>query len=59
MMYDGWGWGGMGSGGWILMTVVMVLFWAAVITAVVLAIHYLTGSAAHQRAPARTGAGPR
>ncbi|NIH98791.1 putative membrane protein [Mycolicibacterium fluoranthenivorans] len=43
MMYDGWGWGGMGSGGWILMTVLMVLFWAAVITAVVLAIRYLTG----------------
>lgn len=38
MMYgwDGWGWGG-----WILMTVVMVVFWAAVITAVVLAIRYL------------------
>jgi putative membrane protein len=33
MMYEGWGWG---SGGWIL-------FWAAVITAVVLAIRYLTG----------------
>ncbi|KMO82625.1 hypothetical protein MAAFP003_4098 [Mycobacterium ahvazicum] len=51
MMYDGWGWGGMGSGGWILMTVLMVLFWAAVITAVVLAIRYLTG-------PRHTGAHP-
>ena len=40
MMYgwDGWGWGG-----WIVMTLMMVLFWAAVITAIVAAIHYLTG----------------
>jgi putative membrane protein len=36
---DGWGWAG-----WILMTVGMVAFWAVVITAVVLAIRYLTGS---------------
>jgi putative membrane protein len=35
---DGWGWGG-----WLLMTVVMVLFWAVVITAVVVGIRYLTG----------------
>jgi putative membrane protein len=35
---DGWGWAG-----WILMTVGMVAFWALVITAVVLAIRYLTG----------------
>lgn len=34
---NGWGWGG-----WILMTVLMVVFWALVITAVVLAIRYLT-----------------
>lgn len=33
---DGWGWGG-----WILMTVVMVLVWAAVIAAVILAIRSL------------------
>lgn len=38
MMYDGWGWGG-----WVLMTLVMVLFWAAVITAIVLAVRYITG----------------
>lgn len=36
---DGWGWAG-----WTLMTVGMVAFWALVITAVVLAIRYLTGS---------------
>jgi putative membrane protein len=36
---DGWGWAGR-----ILMTVGMVAFWALVITAVVLAIRYLTGS---------------
>jgi putative membrane protein len=35
---DGWGWVS-----WILMTVGMVAFWALVITAVVLAIRYLTG----------------
>lgn len=34
---DGWGWGG-----WILMTLVMVVFWAAVITAIALAVRYLT-----------------
>ena len=35
MMYggDGWMWGG-----WILMTLAMVVFWALVITAIVLAI---------------------
>jgi putative membrane protein len=41
MWYDGNGWG---WAGWILMTVGMVAFWALVITAVVLAIRYLTGS---------------
>ena len=30
MMYDGWMWGnGWGWAGWVLMSVVMVLFWAA------------------------------
>jgi putative membrane protein len=40
MMYDGDGWM---WGGWILMTLVMVVFWSLVITAIVLAIRYLTG----------------
>ncbi len=45
MMHDGWMWGdGWGWGGWVVMCVVMVLFWAAVITAIVLAIRYLVGS---------------
>jgi len=46
MMYggDGWMWNdGWGWGGWILMTLVMVVFWSLVITAIVLAIRYLTG----------------
>jgi putative membrane protein len=43
---NGWGWGG-----WILMTVGMVLFWALLITAVVLAVRYLTG-------PRGSAAGP-
>jgi putative membrane protein len=33
----------LGMGGWIPMTVGMVLFWAVVITAVVLVIRYLAG----------------
>ena len=41
MMYDGWGWS---WGGWLLMTLVMIVFWAAVITAVVLAVRYLADS---------------
>ena len=36
MMY-GWGWGG-----WIVMTLLMVLFWAAVITAIVLGVRYFS-----------------
>lgn len=42
MMYgDGWMWHGWG--GWLLMTVVMVVIWAAVITAIVVAVRYLLG----------------
>jgi putative membrane protein len=44
---DGWGWGG-----WVLMTVGMVVFWALVITAVVLAVRYLAS-------PRGTGANPK
>ena len=40
MWYRGdWGWGG-----WILMTVAMVVFWALLITAVVLLVRYLVTS---------------
>jgi len=54
MMYDGWMWGdGWGWGGWILMTVVMVLFWAVVITAIVLAVRYVGGSRHTSGGPAR------
>ena len=50
MMYgDGWMWGhGWGWGGWVVMSVVMVLFWVALITALVVAIRYLSAS---NRAP--------
>ena len=41
MMYNDWGWG---WGGWLLMTLVMIVFWAAVITAVVTAVRYLASS---------------
>ena len=36
--YGGWGWGG-----WILTVVVMVVFFALLITAVVFAVRYVTG----------------
>jgi putative membrane protein len=40
MWYDGdWGWAG-----WALMTVGMVLFWALVITAVVLVVRHVAGA---------------
>ncbi|MFD9600926.1 SHOCT domain-containing protein [Streptomyces sp. NPDC059970] len=40
MWYDGgWGWGG-----WFVMTVVMVLFLALVITGIVALVHYLTSA---------------
>ena len=42
---DGWMWGhGWGWGGWVMMSVVMVLFLLALITAIVVAIRYLSGS---------------
>ncbi len=31
---DGMGWGGMGSGGWVVMTLLMLVFWAVVVFAV-------------------------
>ena len=43
---SGWGWGG-----WILMGVVMVVFWAVVITLVVLAVRYLTADRGTRPAP--------
>jgi putative membrane protein len=50
-MYHGWwGWG---WGGWVLMCVVMVLFWVAVITAIVLAVRYLVGSGGASGGPPR------
>ncbi|MCH9728505.1 MAG: SHOCT domain-containing protein [Actinomycetia bacterium] len=45
MMYDddGWMWGhGWGLGGWVIMSVVIVLFVAVLVTALVVAIRYLT-----------------
>lgn len=48
MMY---GWYGWGWGGWIVVTLLMVAFWAAVITGIVLAIRYASGDG--QRSQAR------
>lgn len=54
MMYDGWMWGdGWGWDGWVLMCVVMVLFSAAVITAIVLGVRYLVGSSGAGGGPPR------
>jgi uncharacterized membrane protein len=50
MMYGGYGWG-WGWGGWILMIVIMVVFWAALITAVVLAIRYLAYCGSRRNQP--------
>ncbi|WP_225838787.1 SHOCT domain-containing protein [Streptomyces sp. NK08204] len=55
MWYDGgWGWGG-----WVVMTVVMVLFWAVLIFGLVALVRYLTGAHHHQQpgAPPPPGAG--
>ena len=44
MCGNGWMWtGGMGWGGWILIAVVMTVFFALVITAVVAAARYVSG----------------
>jgi putative membrane protein len=44
MMYDGWmGGHGWGWAGWTMVCIAMVVFWAAVITAVVVAIRYAGG----------------
>jgi putative membrane protein len=54
MMDDGWMWGnGWGWGGWLLMGVVVVVFWAGVITASVLAIRYLISSGGASGDPPR------
>ncbi|WP_006243355.1 hypothetical protein [Mycolicibacterium tusciae] len=58
MMYDGdgWMWGhGWGWGGWVLMSAVMVLFLVAFVTAMVLAIRYLTASREASGRPASYG----
>ncbi|WP_112468804.1 SHOCT domain-containing protein [Streptomyces triticisoli] len=53
MWYDGgWGWGG-----WFVMAVFMVVFWALVIAGIVALVRYLTGTPRHQRSgsPSATG----
>ncbi|MFF4762304.1 SHOCT domain-containing protein [Streptomyces sp. NPDC001292] len=46
MWYDGgWSWGG-----WLVMTVITVLFWAVLIVALIALVRYLTG-ARHQPGP--------
>ncbi|KIE23812.1 hypothetical protein LK08_28115 [Streptomyces sp. MUSC 125] len=41
---DGWGWGG-----WFVMTVLMVLFWAVLIGGVVALVRYFSGTRHHQQ----------
>ena len=51
MWYGGnWGWAS-----WIMMAVGMVVFWALVITAVVLAVRYLAGSPGTDTSPSGSG----
>jgi putative membrane protein len=54
MWNDGYGWG-WGWGGWILMALVMIVFWALVITAIVLAVRYFAGGGTTH---GRAGGGP-
>ncbi|MFI6727395.1 hypothetical protein NRF20_03695 [Streptomyces sp. R-74717] len=43
----GWGWGG-----WLVMAVVMVMFWALAIAGIVVLVHYLTSAhRGHQPGP--------
>ncbi|CAN5640089.1 hypothetical protein BH09ACT8_BH09ACT8_60780 [soil metagenome] len=56
MMMMWYGSGGWGWGGWLLMSVAMVLFWGLVITAIVVGIRYLTGSGSNTSHP--PGSGP-
>ena len=44
MMYgwDSWGWGG-----WVLMVLAMAVFWALVITGIVITIRYVAGGNVH------------
>ena len=51
-MYDGdnWMWHS-GWSGWVLMTVLMVVFWAVAITLVVMAIRYLSNGRVHSAGP--------
>jgi putative membrane protein len=46
MMYgwDGWSWGG-----WVLMVLAMAVFWALVITGVVIAVRYVAGGNANSK----------
>ena len=49
MWNHGWGWG---WSGWILTGLVMVVFWAVVITLVILAIRYFTSEFTSERSGA-------
>ncbi len=42
MWYGGWGWGG-----WLLMSLGMVLFWGVVIAGIVLLVRYAAGRSGH------------
>ncbi|QTE02982.1 SHOCT domain-containing protein [Streptomyces cyanogenus] len=55
MWYDGgWGWGG-----WIVVTVFMVLFWAVLIVGLIALVRHLTGARHHRQpgSPAPSGEG--
>lgn len=56
MMDDGW-MSGHGWGGWLVMSVAMLVFWAGLIAAVLLAIRYL-GAASRPPVPGSGGRSP-
>lgn len=56
MMDDGWMWGH-GWGGWLAMGLVMLIFWAGLIAAAILAIRYL-GTTSRPAGPGAGGRSP-
>ncbi|WP_347877887.1 SHOCT domain-containing protein [Streptomyces lydicus] len=51
MWYGGWG-----SGGWVLMAVIMILFWGLLIAGIIALTHYLTGAGrSRQSGPTASG----
>ena len=57
MWHHGYGYGGWGWGSWVLSAIVLTVFFALVITAIVAAVRYL-GGPGHHHGPAAPGPQP-